>query len=90
MKNKNEVSGSNINEKKNEIQHSLSRRSFMKQSLTASAGVVASSNLMADQTVQKTTAKSGIKITDLRCAIMGNSPVVRITTDAGNQRLWTG
>lgn len=32
---------------------------------------------------RNTKAQSGIKITDLRCAIMGNSPVIRITTDAG-------
>jgi L-alanine-DL-glutamate epimerase-like enolase superfamily enzyme len=87
MKNKNQVSGSTFNEKKNdgenEIRNSLSRRSFMKQSLAASAGVVASSDLISAPTVQKTTAKSGIKITDLRCAIMGRSPVVLITTNAG-------
>lgn len=31
----------------------------------------------------KTASAAKIKITDLRCAIIGNSPVVRITTDAG-------
>jgi L-alanine-DL-glutamate epimerase-like enolase superfamily enzyme len=38
------------------------------------------------QTVEdqaKSSPKAKIKITDLRCAIIGNSPVVRITTDAG-------
>src|SRR5665647_1395606 len=83
MKNKNQASGSIFNEKEIEMQNSLSRRSFMKQSLAASAGFVASSNLTAAPTAQKTIAKAGIKITDLRCAIMGKSPVVRITTDAG-------
>ena len=31
----------------------------------------------------KTSAKAPIKITDLRCAIMGGSPVIRITTSEG-------
>jgi L-alanine-DL-glutamate epimerase-like enolase superfamily enzyme len=31
----------------------------------------------------KGTQKASIRITDLRCAIISNSPVVRITTDAG-------
>lgn len=31
----------------------------------------------------KSDQRSKIKITDLKCAIIGNSPVVRITTDAG-------
>lgn len=61
---------------------SLSRRSFMKQSLAATAGVVAVPELIG-QPVQKKAPKPPIRITDLRCAIMGNSPVVRITTDQG-------
>lgn len=61
---------------------SLSRRSFMKQSLAATAGVVAAPELIG-QPVQKKAPKPPIRITDLRCAIMGNSPVVRITTDQG-------
>lgn len=61
---------------------SLSRRSFMKQSLAATAGVVAAPTL-AGTSLQKSSSKPPIKITDLRCAIMGNSPVVRITTDQG-------
>ncbi len=61
---------------------SLSRRSFMKQSLIASAGVVAAPNLNITS-YQRTQAKPAIKITDLRCAIIGNSPVIRITTDQG-------
>jgi hypothetical protein len=52
----------------------------MKQSLAATAGVIASSELM-EPTVRKTTAKSIIKITDLKCIIMGRNPAVRITTD---------
>jgi L-alanine-DL-glutamate epimerase-like enolase superfamily enzyme len=86
MKNKNETFSNPFNEKEfieqNETHNSLNRRSFMKQSLAASAGVVASPNLIAPS-FQKTTTKSTIKITDLRCALMGNSPVVRITTDQG-------
>ena len=66
----------------NDNQNSLSRRSFMKQSLAASAGVVAAPVLIAPA-FQQTTVKPALKITDLRCAIMGNSPVVRITTDQG-------
>ena len=66
----------------NEKKNPLSRRSFMKLSMAASAGVVASPGLIAPE-LQKVTKKSAIKITDLRCAIIGNSPVVRISTDAG-------
>jgi L-alanine-DL-glutamate epimerase-like enolase superfamily enzyme len=83
MKNKNKKSSYELNKKDDETQSSLDRRSFMKQSLAASAGIVASSDLIGAPGLQKNTAKSGIKITDLRCAIMGRSPVVRITTDAG-------
>jgi L-alanine-DL-glutamate epimerase-like enolase superfamily enzyme len=86
MKNKKQTITSPFNEKENidqnDLQNSLSRRSFMKQSIVASAGVVAAPTLIAPA-FQKTTAKPAIKITDLRCAIMGNSPVVRITTDQG-------
>jgi L-alanine-DL-glutamate epimerase-like enolase superfamily enzyme len=86
MKNKKQTINSPLNEKENneqnEKQNSLSRRSFMKQSLVASAGVVAAPNLIAPP-FQGTKTKPTIKITDLRCAIMGNSPVVRITTDQG-------
>jgi L-alanine-DL-glutamate epimerase-like enolase superfamily enzyme len=86
MKNKKQTISSAFNEKEingqNGMKNSLSRRSFMKQSLAASAGVVAAPNMIAPA-FQRTTAKPAIKITDLRCAIMGNSPVVRITTDAG-------
>ena len=88
MKIINQESGSTFNEKENnegdEAKNSLSRRSFMKQSLSVSAGIVASTGIIsAASTEQGTTQKSGIKITDLKCAIIGNSPVIRITTDAG-------
>jgi L-alanine-DL-glutamate epimerase-like enolase superfamily enzyme len=56
----------------------------MKQSIAATAGVVAAPELIASPPIQKKPApKPPIKITDLRCAIMGNSAVVRITTDQG-------
>lgn len=67
---------------KNEAQNSVSRRTFMKQSVAATAGVVASNEFLAP-TFQKTVSKPPIKITDLKCAIIGNYPIVRITTDQG-------
>lgn len=86
MKNKKQINSSALNEKENTeyngMQNSLSRRSFMKQSLAASAGVVAAPGLIAPA-FQRTSSKPAIKITDLKCAIIGNSAVVRITTDQG-------
>ncbi len=86
MKKNNQTVNPALNDEKNSSQQdsgrSLNRRSFMKQSLAATAGVVAAPNLIA-QTAQKKGPKPPIRITDLRCAIMGNSPVVRITTDQG-------
>ena len=86
MKSKKQTLSSSFTEKENteqnELQHSLSRRSFMKQSIAASAGVVAAPNLISPP-FQGRTSKPTIKITDLKCAIIANSPVVRITTDAG-------
>lgn len=92
MKNKNQTNNSDFYEKENNGQsvgkYPLKRRSFMKQSLAASAGVVAASTgVMAAPKViapsfEKPT-KPAAKITDLKCAIMGNSAVVRITTDQG-------
>ncbi len=70
------------NIKQNEAQNSLSRRAFMKQSVTATAGVVAGSDLISPA-FGETISKSAIKITDLKCAIIGNYPIVRITTDQG-------
>jgi L-alanine-DL-glutamate epimerase-like enolase superfamily enzyme len=87
MKSKKHTISSSLSERgnteQNESQNPLSRRSFMKQSLAASAGVVAAPSLIADPPPQRKTVKPPIRITDLRCAIMGNSPVVRITTDQG-------
>ena len=77
----------NTNQPPNEIEqngsdNSLSRRSFMKQSIVASAGVMAAPAFMTPG-YQAASTKPQIKITDLKCAIIGNSPVVRITTDQG-------
>lgn len=63
------------------------RRDFLKKASIGGLGagflasdIVKGSNL-AEQT--KSAPKSGIRITDVRCAVISNSPVVRITTDAG-------
>ena len=65
----------------------FSRRSFMKASVaTAAAGgfsSIAAPGLIAEPLPQKKTAKPPIRITDLRCAVLGSNPVIRITTDAG-------
>ena len=66
----------------NQKGNSLRRRTFMKRSLAASAGIFALPGLAAPAK-SKSIENSNIKITDLRCAVMGDSPVVRITTDAG-------
>jgi L-alanine-DL-glutamate epimerase-like enolase superfamily enzyme len=58
------------------------RRTFLKRSLAASAGIIATPGL-ATPPISKNITNSTMKITDLKCAIMGNSPVVRITTDQG-------
>lgn len=65
-----------------ESQSTLDRRTFMKQSLAASAGVVAASGMLPPVT-QETSVKPSIKITDMKCAVIANSAVVRITTDQG-------
>jgi L-alanine-DL-glutamate epimerase-like enolase superfamily enzyme len=90
MKNPTNNSGSNNrqNNRKDGGINPLQRRSFMKHCLTATAGVVAAStgalaspNWIAPAHDNKT--KASIKITDVKCAIIGGSPVVRIVTDAG-------
>ena len=89
---KNQTNNSDCNEKNNNVKNigknSPKRRSFMKQCLAATAGVVAASTgAMATPRLIypsfEKAAKPGIKITDLKCAIMGGSAVVRIVTDAG-------
>ncbi|MDH4091977.1 MAG: mandelate racemase/muconate lactonizing enzyme family protein [Cyclobacteriaceae bacterium] len=94
MKNKDQTQINNavINEKEHNDQsagkNASSRRSFMKQSLAASAGVLAASTgfMAAPNRIVSSSgnaAKPAAKITDLKCAIMGGSAVVRITTDQG-------
>jgi L-alanine-DL-glutamate epimerase-like enolase superfamily enzyme len=56
------------------------RRGF----LGSLSGVAAATSLMAQQSgPEKRTGHGSIKITDLRCAIIGRNPVVRIVTDQG-------
>lgn len=52
------------------------RRSFLR-SLPATATVT---SIIAQE---RRTGRPGIKITDLRCAVIGRNPVVRIVTDQG-------
>ena len=54
------------------------RRGF----LGSLSGVAAATSLVAQQS-PKRTGHGSIKITDLRCAIIGRNPVVRIVTDQG-------
>ena len=54
------------------------RRGF----LGSLSGVAAARSLVAQQS-QRRTGHGSIKITDLRCAIIGRNPVVRIVTDQG-------
>ncbi len=63
---------------------SSTRRGF----IGSLSGVAAATSLAAQQSVnrpapERGTGKSPIKITDLRCAIIGRNPVVRIVTDQG-------
>jgi L-alanine-DL-glutamate epimerase-like enolase superfamily enzyme len=60
------------------------RRGF----LGSLSGVAAATSLVAQQSgrlslPEKRTGRGSIKITDLRCAIIGRNPVVRIVTDQG-------
>jgi L-alanine-DL-glutamate epimerase-like enolase superfamily enzyme len=64
------------------------RRDFIRKSSLAGAGLagIGSGYMSGDDLTgiqSRGTQKANIKITDLRCAIISNSPVVRITTDAG-------
>jgi L-alanine-DL-glutamate epimerase-like enolase superfamily enzyme len=63
---------------------SLTRRGF----LGSLSGVAAATSLLAQQSgrlplPEKRTGRASIKITDLKCAIIGRNPVVRIVTDQG-------
>ena len=69
---------------------SSDRRDFIKKASLGGLGIGlispgATGNIISDEILpkDKTTQSSGIRITDLKCAVIGNSPVVRITTDAG-------
>ena len=76
--------------KKENTGSSSNRRDFIK---TASAGGLGvgllgttaptATGSLTGNGQSKATPKPPIKITDLRCAIMGKSPVIRITTDQG-------
>ena len=74
----------------NDINSSSSRRDFIRKASIGGLGVgllgstTTAATVVSPVTVQsKAKPKPPIKITDLRCAIMGNSPVIRITTDQG-------
>jgi L-alanine-DL-glutamate epimerase-like enolase superfamily enzyme len=77
-------------DKTDRFDNQSNRRDFIKK---ASIGGLGAGILGADITTDagaitasdqpKTAPKSGIKITDLRCAVISNNPIVRITTDAG-------
>lgn len=76
--------------KKEKSRISSGRRDFIKKASIGGLGLglIAADTAAAatDQKVAistKPASDSKIKITDLRCAIIGNSAVVRITTDAG-------
>jgi L-alanine-DL-glutamate epimerase-like enolase superfamily enzyme len=78
--------------KKVDSRYTSDRRNFMKTiALGSASGIIGFSGLVPgelhnNQKSQSTlsgTAPARIKITDLKCAVIGNSPVVRITTDAG-------
>lgn len=78
--------------KKEESQFSSNRRDFVKTVATGStAGFLGLSGLAQEQVSDKSYSEKSftdpvrgqIKITDLKCAVIGDSPVVRITTDAG-------
>ena len=76
--------------KKEESKSPSDRRNFIKKTALGGLGMgllatnASAEIITAHGTVQpKAAPKANIKITDLRCAIMGNSPVIRIITDAG-------
>ncbi|CAN5601164.1 mandelate racemase/muconate lactonizing enzyme family protein [soil metagenome] len=72
--------------KKKENDNSLNRRNFLKKASIGGFGmgllgtVGSKESLAADF---KESSNSKIKITDLKCAVIGSNPVVRIVTDAG-------
>ncbi len=63
-----------------------SRRRFMRNSAAVSAGLASLGGAASSSAAQPPAAQpssSKIWITDLRCAVIGGSPVVRITTNVG-------
>src|ERR1700685_1771975 len=67
-----------------ELMANWTRRGF----LGSLSGVAAATSLVAQQSgrlsvPEKRTGQGSIKITDLKCAIIGRNPVVRIVTDQG-------
>jgi len=86
MKMKKSNNSPNINDNSS----SSGRRDFIKTASLGGLGVGILGPTVTAATVnstagvqQKYTPKPPIKITDLKCAVMGNSAVVRITTDQG-------
>jgi len=76
--------------KKRKINGPSNRRDFIKKASLGGLGMgLLASNAYPESSVlpgrdqTKSNSKKLIKITDLKCAIIGNSAVVRITTDAG-------
>ncbi len=59
------------------------RRSFLASASAAAAATPAMAQQAVGSPSQKRTGRVSIKITDLRCAIIGRNPVVRIVTDQG-------
>jgi L-alanine-DL-glutamate epimerase-like enolase superfamily enzyme len=73
--------------KTDEFEISSGRRDFLKKATAGGIGAgLIGAQFTSDKENEAQTVsfqKSGIRITDLRCAVISNSPVVRITTDAG-------
>lgn len=66
--------------------NSFSRRLFLKRSFAASAGIAGATGMgmaASEMAFGPAPSKPKIWITDLRCAIIGSSPIVRITTNQG-------
>ena len=78
-----------MNKKDNSISSS-NRREFLKNASLVSlgAGLINTDDFAfnknhSGEIRSQPILKPNIKITDIKCAIMGNSPVIRVTTDAG-------
>ncbi|HRI80340.1 MAG TPA: hypothetical protein PLR06_12475, partial [Cyclobacteriaceae bacterium] len=70
--------------KNEDSNNSVSRRNFFKKSVAASAGLMAASvPQFASASEPEPAAPGKIWITDVRCAIIKDQPVVRIVTNAG-------